>query len=676
MDLDRSPLVACTALPGADGGPASAAALAVAAARRPGAPPAGIVMAQLAAGVKRRPTLVSSAAARALEATLRGELPAAARGALCWVGLDPAEGWREELALCRAAGADAVVVYSEPAAWRELIDEMDADAAVLRAELPSDRALAALAAIELIRAGLPTGVLPRAPGLVASRRALAGIDPGGELSRRTGRLASRLLAGPGRCAIDRSPRPDRPGPARVRAGEAGQALPLLLGMALLTVVAGLLVALLGAAASGASRFQRAADLGAISAARSMQDDYARLFAPATLPGGAPNPAHLTQAEFEGRARAAAEEGVAANGAGEAGVEVTFPQPGFAPTRVRVELGGSPALDGRPAGGGEVEVVAMAEIHPVATTGGSGVAQASGGGYRGRLVNRQGEGMRPDVAAGFDRMAAAAAGAGHALIINSGFRSDAEQATLFAANPDPRMVARPGTSLHRCATELDLGPPAAYAWLAANAPRFGFTKRYAWEPWHFGFTAGPEPCSRAADTVAPPTGRGSGGAGSAGATGRAGRRGDGGGSRASLPAFVPARFREPIARAASRWNVLASVLAAQLLAESGFNPLAVSPAGASGIAQFMPGTAAAYGLRDPLDPGASINAQAHLMSDLIGQFGQLPLALAAYNAGPSPVAACGCVPAYPETQAYVARILGLLGGVGAAAPPELEVRLVG
>jgi hypothetical protein len=52
-----------------------------------------------------------------------------------------------------------------------------------------------------------------------------------------------------------------------------------------------------------------------------------------------------------------------------------------------------------------------------------------------------------------------------------------------------------------------------------------------------------------------------------------------------------------------------------------------------------------------------------------------LALAAYNAGPAPVADCGCVPSIPETQAYVARILGLLGGAGELAVPALEVRLV-
>ncbi len=111
-----------------------------------------------------------------------------------------------------------------------------------------------------------------------------------------------------------------------------------------------------------------------------------------------------------------------------------------------------------------------------------------------------------------------------------------------------------------------------------------------------------------------------------------------------------------------------------MAESGFDPRAVSPAGARGIAQFMPATAAAYGLRDPFDADAAIDAQAHLMSDLLEQFGQIPLALAAYNAGPAPVVACSCVPPYPETQAYVARILALMGGAG-EWPDPLEVRLV-
>jgi soluble lytic murein transglycosylase-like protein len=134
----------------------------------------------------------------------------------------------------------------------------------------------------------------------------------------------------------------------------------------------------------------------------------------------------------------------------------------------------------------------------------------------------------------------------------------------------------------------------------------------------------------------------------------------------------------LARAAQRWNVSAALLAAQIYAESNFNPFARSRAGAQGIAQFMPGTARSYGLTDPFDPAQAIDAQGHMMRDLLRQFGSVPLALAAYNAGPARVQACGCIPPFPETRAYVAKILGLMGGAGelvAGAGDGLAVRLV-
>ena len=127
---------------------------------------------------------------------------------------------------------------------------------------------------------------------------------------------------------------------------------------------------------------------------------------------------------------------------------------------------------------------------------------------------------------------------------------------------------------------------------------------------------------------------------------------------------------------ARWNVSATLLAAQLYAESNFNPLAISRAGAQGIAQFMPGTAAAIGLGDPFDAERAIDAQAHLMRDLLRQFPAVPPALAAYNAGPTPTAACSRVPANVEKPGYVARILGLMAGAGATGAAPLEVRLVG
>lgn len=427
---------------------------------------------------------------------------------------------------------------------------------------------------------------------------------------------------------------------------------LALGGALLLIAAALVLVAIAGAVTGKGRVQRAADLAAISAARSLRDDLPQLLAPPLLPNGSSNPAHLDREAYLLRARGAAADAARANGVDPARLRTSFPDAdSFAPVRVEA------TVTARLEGGGGTAVVATAVAEAGApASGGSIATMASGGGYSGPLIYRNGKGMRPDVAAAYDRMALAASADGLGLLVVSGFRSDAEQAVLFAAHPDPTWVAPPGHSLHRCATELDLGPESAYAWLAANASRFGFEKRYSWEPWHFGFVQGPAPCSAAGDAVGP------GGDGTLAAAG-------------PLPSFVPAEFRDPILRAAARWNVSAALLAGQLMAESGFDPNAGSPAGAQGIAQFMPSTAASYGLRNPYDPEEAIDAEAHLMSDLIQQFGSPELALAAYNAGPAPVEACHCIPAYPETQTYVARILALLGGAGALVVPTFEVRLV-
>jgi hypothetical protein len=434
--------------------------------------------------------------------------------------------------------------------------------------------------------------------------------------------------------------------------ESGQALVLALGGAFVLIAGALALVAIAGAVTGKGRVQRAADLAAISAARSMRDDLPRLLAPATLSSGKPNPDHLRKPAYLARARSAAVAVSRMNGVDLDRVRITFPDAdSFAPVRTEATVLATLAVGAERR---RVEASAVAEA-AAATASGAAPGMAEGGGYAGPLVYRDGKGMRPDVAAAFDRMEVAAGADGIDLLVVSGFRSDAEQAALFAAHPDPQWVAPPGQSLHRCATELDLGPSSAYGWLADNAGRFGYVQRYQWEAWHYGFTAGPAPCSPAGEALSI----------------------DGGGAvaPATLPAFVPDRFRAPILRSAARWNVPAALMAGQLMAESGFDPNAGSSAGAQGIAQFMPSTAAAYGLKDPFEPVAAIDAEAHLMSDLLRQFGSPELALAAYNAGPAPVEACHCVPAYPETQAYVTRILALIGGVGGLAVPSFEVRLV-
>jgi soluble lytic murein transglycosylase-like protein len=437
---------------------------------------------------------------------------------------------------------------------------------------------------------------------------------------------------------------------RLAASERGQALLLLLGVGAVAIAGTLALVALGQALSGKSRYQRAADLAAVSAAHRMLRDHPRLFEAAQLGDGMPNPRHLSTAAYLERARATAIRVGARNGVRVRASDVDFPGDDFAPTRVRVSVRGDVELsvggDSTRRQSVEVRASATAELSP----GAGPLGAATGGGYDGPLATRMGEQMRPDVAQAFDRLAAAARADGISLIITSGFRSDAEQAALFAAHPDPKWVAPPGKSLHRLGTELDLGPPSAYGWIAANAPRFGFVKRYAWEDWHFGYV-------RNAGSRSVGFGR---------------RGGDG---RSAIPSFVPPQYAAVISRASQRWNVGAALLSAQIYAESNFNPFARSPAGAQGIAQFMPGTARSYGLSNPFDPAAAIDAQAHLMHDLLRQFASVPLALAAYNAGPAPVQACGCVPDYPETQAYVAKILGLLRGAGEITGAALEVRLI-
>jgi transglycosylase-like protein with SLT domain/D-alanyl-D-alanine carboxypeptidase-like protein/putative Flp pilus-assembly TadE/G-like protein len=441
---------------------------------------------------------------------------------------------------------------------------------------------------------------------------------------------------------------------------SGQATILVLGLALALLLGALVLGAIAHGIGAHGNQQRAADLAALAAARAMHESYTRLFETPTLAGRA-NPAHLERDAYLALGRRAAVVTARRNGAER--VDVSFPDAAnFAPVRVRVEVRDELEIGRaeRVAAGARAE----AELAPPSELA-SGIAGA--GEYSGPLAYRQGKPMRPDVAAAFDRLAAAAAGEGIALVVVSAFRSNAEQAALFDRHPDPTWVAPPGRSLHRLGTELDLGPPTAYAWLAAHAPRFHFAQRYSWEPWHWGFTLN-------AGSSSVGFGRQGGGAGVA-PGGTSAEGGDGEAAR-GLPSFVPARFAAPLARAAQRWNVSAALLGAQLYAESNFNPFARSGAGARGIAQFMPATARMLGLRDPLDAAAAIDAQAHLMRDLLRRFGAVPLALAAYNAGPAPVAACGCVPPYAETRGYVARILGLLGGVGETiAGGGLEVRLV-
>jgi hypothetical protein len=125
-----------------------------------------------------------------------------------------------------------------------------------------------------------------------------------------------------------------------------------------------------------------------------------------------------------------------------------------------------------------------------------------------------------------------------------------------------------------------------------------------------------------------------------------------GSGAAL-AGVP--YADLFSRAANRYGVDASLLAAMASQESGFDSQAVSPAGAQGLMQFMPATAKGLGV-NPMDPTSAIDGAARYLSDLTKQFGSADLALAAYNAGPGTVSRYGGIPPYSETQNYVRSVM--------------------
>lgn len=138
--------------------------------------------------------------------------------------------------------------------------------------------------------------------------------------------------------------------------------------------------------------------------------------------------------------------------------------------------------------------------------------------------------------------------------------------------------------------------------------------------------------------------------------------------------MPATQIAPLFReAASAYGLDPLLLRAVARRESGYNPCAVSPAGAMGLMQLMPATAAMLGVEDPFDAGQSILGGARFLRFLLDRYqNDLPLALSAYNAGPGAVERHGGIPPFAETRDYVSAILRALGQFvpkGAPAPPS-------
>ena len=131
----------------------------------------------------------------------------------------------------------------------------------------------------------------------------------------------------------------------------------------------------------------------------------------------------------------------------------------------------------------------------------------------------------------------------------------------------------------------------------------------------------------------------------------------------------ARYQSLIEEHAERNSVSADLVRAVIQAESAFNPRALSPKGAMGLMQLMPGTATEFGVRDPYDAAENIRAGVAYLKRLLDTYaGRVDLALAAYNAGPTAVKKYGgTVPPYRETRAYVAKISNDVGTAGHAGP---------
>jgi soluble lytic murein transglycosylase-like protein len=138
----------------------------------------------------------------------------------------------------------------------------------------------------------------------------------------------------------------------------------------------------------------------------------------------------------------------------------------------------------------------------------------------------------------------------------------------------------------------------------------------------------------------------------------------------LPVADLPRYAAEIEEAAAQYGVPRRLIEEVIRAESAFNASAVSPKGARGLMQLMPATASMLGVRNSFDPRENIRGGVRHLRALIDRYGSnLPLALAAYNAGEQAVNAYSGIPPYPETQQYVRKILAAYGVATPGSPSQ-------
>lgn len=130
-----------------------------------------------------------------------------------------------------------------------------------------------------------------------------------------------------------------------------------------------------------------------------------------------------------------------------------------------------------------------------------------------------------------------------------------------------------------------------------------------------------------------------------------------------PSFREMIYSANVREAELRYAIPPGLLKALIWTESRFNPMAISPAGAAGLAQLMPGTARYLGVTNRHDPVASIDGGARYLREMLDKFGQIHLALAAYNAGPGAVLRAGGIPRNSETPGYVRSVLERWQAIG-------------
>lgn len=130
-----------------------------------------------------------------------------------------------------------------------------------------------------------------------------------------------------------------------------------------------------------------------------------------------------------------------------------------------------------------------------------------------------------------------------------------------------------------------------------------------------------------------------------------------GAPAAAARWTGVPYADTVAAAAAQNGIDPELIHAVIAAESNFDPRAISPKGAQGLMQLMPATAEELGVTDVWDPADNIRGGTAYLAKLMSKFDDLPLALAAYNAGEGAVQRYGGIPPFRETQEYVRRVMG-------------------